>query len=249
MPLCMKANSCLFNIVGTHPVPPGERPHMAHSPAPVLVVTGGLAALLLLSGCAQSGTSGASEASPAHSVASSTAAPLDQEASAAVGASTAPPAPAAGAPEEGATAFRADDQDAVEAAPSTGSVAETGGGSGEPSEESSTSGGGARAGSAQARGNTSVSQDSAARKVQDYVALMGFSREGLIDQLGYEGFSPEEAAAAVDQAGIDYNAQAAKKAEDYVSLMGFSQQGLIEQLEFDGFTPEQAAHGATGNGL
>ena len=71
----------------------------------------------------------------------------------------------------------------------------------------------------------------------------------MIEQLEFDGFTPEQAAHGVDAAHPDYMAQAVKKGKEYLDVQGFSRQGLIEQLEFDGFTPEQAAHGATGNGL
>lgn len=34
----------------------------------------------------------------------------------------------------------------------------------------------------------------AAKKAEDYVSLMGFSRQGLIEQLEFDGFTPEQAA-------------------------------------------------------
>ena len=79
--------------------------------------------------------------------------------------------------------------------------------------------------------------------------MMGFSKQGLIDQLEFDKFTPEDANNAADVIDVDWNAEAAEKAQDYVDMMGFSRQSLIDQLIFDGFTPEQAAHGASAVGL
>ncbi len=94
-----------------------------------------------------------------------------------------------------------------------------------------------------------VSQRNAVRNAESYVDVMGFSRQGLIDQLGFEGYSTEDATFAVDRIEVDWFEQAERVAESYLEVMGFSRQGLIDQLEFDGFTPEQAAHGANASGL
>ena len=84
----------------------------------------------------------------------------------------------------------------------------------------------------------------AAEDVQNYLNVMALSRQTLIDQLVYDGFSEEEATAAVDSSGVDWNEQAAKQARSYLDTMEFTRDELIDQLEFDKFTPEQAAYGA-----
>lgn len=96
---------------------------------------------------------------------------------------------------------------------------------------------------------TTVSQDNALRTAKDYLNLMAFSHEGLIDQLEYEGFSNEDAVWAADNCGADWMEQAEKTAANYLDLMGFSRSELIDQLIFDGYTQEQAAHGADSVGL
>ena len=78
---------------------------------------------------------------------------------------------------------------------------------------------------------------------------MAFSREGLIEQLEYEGFSNEDATYGADNSGADWMEQAAKSAESYLDFTSFSRQGLIEQLEYEGFTEEQAIHGADSVGI
>lgn len=77
---------------------------------------------------------------------------------------------------------------------------------------------------------------------QDYLDLGGFSRQGLIEQLEFEGYSNADATYAADNVGADWNAEAVESAEDYLDTTSFSQQGLIEQLTFEGFTPEQAQY-------
>jgi len=90
---------------------------------------------------------------------------------------------------------------------------------------------------------------------RSYLALSGFSRQGLIDQLSSEygdKFSVEDATAAVDSLDVDWNAEATESAQSYTKLQGFSCQGLIDQLSSEygeQFTSEQAAFGAASMGL
>ena len=65
----------------------------------------------------------------------------------------------------------------------------------------------------------------------------------------FEGYSTQEATAAVDSLTVDYNAQAAKQAKQYLEMSSFSRASLIQQLVFEGYTQKQAAHGATQAGL
>jgi hypothetical protein len=69
---------------------------------------------------------------------------------------------------------------------------------------------------------------------------MAFSKDGLIDQLEYDGFSNEEALFGVNQIYSDTNLQAQKKAESYLKNIAFSRDGLIKQLEYEGFPHENA---------
>lgn len=91
-------------------------------------------------------------------------------------------------------------------------------------------------------------QKNALRKAESYLDTMAFSREGLIEQLEFEGYSNEDATFAVDNCGADWKEQAAKKAKSYLDTMAFSRDGLIEQLEYEGFTNEEAVYGVTANG-
>ena len=89
-----------------------------------------------------------------------------------------------------------------------------------------------------------LGQENALRKANEYLSVMAFSHDGLIDQLEYEGFTSKEAKFAADNCGADWKEQAAKKAEEYLDVMSFSRDGLIEQLEYEGFTSKQARYGA-----
>lgn len=99
------------------------------------------------------------------------------------------------------------------------------------------------------------SQRNAARSARSYLAMSGFSRQGLIDQLSSEygdKFSVGDATAAVDSLDVDWKAQAVRSAEAYLKMSGFSCQGLIQQLSSphgDKYTVEQATHGATQAGI
>jgi len=86
-----------------------------------------------------------------------------------------------------------------------------------------------------------LGQRNATAKAQDYLSFMGFSRQGLIEQLQYEGYSVEDATFGADNAGADWNSEAAEKARDYLDSMAFSRDGLYDQLEYEGFPPEQIA--------
>lgn len=111
------------------------------------------------------------------------------------------------------------------------------------------SGSGHAATSTPATSSGTVSQENARRSAENYLAMEGFSRSGLIEQLKYEGYSVADATYAVDALAVNWNAQAAKKAKSYLDMQGFSRSGLIEQLEYEGFTPAQAAYGASAVGL
>ncbi|UYH52287.1 Ltp family lipoprotein [Candidatus Kirkpatrickella diaphorinae] len=90
----------------------------------------------------------------------------------------------------------------------------------------------------------------AARSAKQYIAISGFSRRGLIEQLSSDvgnGYDIDDATRAVDSLHIDWNAQAVRSAKLYLKLTGFSCKGLIQQLSSsagDRYTPSEAAYGA-----
>jgi hypothetical protein len=90
---------------------------------------------------------------------------------------------------------------------------------------------------------TTMGEQNAAKKALQYLRYSAFSKEGLIKQLEFEGFSHQEAVYGTDQTGANWNEQAAKKAKQYLDYSAFSRDGLIKQLEFEGFTSSQAAYG------
>lgn len=98
--------------------------------------------------------------------------------------------------------------------------------------------------------SATMGEQNALKSAKAYLALgTGFSRQGLIDQLKFEGYTDSEAEYAVKNCGADWKKEAVKCAAAYLDLdFGFSKSGLIEQLEYEGFTHEQAVYGAEQNG-
>jgi hypothetical protein len=95
----------------------------------------------------------------------------------------------------------------------------------------------------------SAEQANANGAAEEYLNGQHFSRTGLIEQLGYEGYSTKVATRAVDSLHVDWYEQAVGVAKDYLNGQHFSHTGLIEQLKYDGFTAKQAAYGVRGAGL
>ncbi len=84
---------------------------------------------------------------------------------------------------------------------------------------------------------------------QQYLDSQAFSRQGLIDQLIYEGFTEEEAEYGVDGVNADWRVQAVLMARRYLDSQPFSRQGLFDQLIYEGFTEEEANIGLANSGL
>lgn len=93
-----------------------------------------------------------------------------------------------------------------------------------------------------------MGQKNALDSADNYLEIMPFSYDGLIDQLSYDGYTEEDARFAADNCGADWKEQAVKSAANYLEIMSFSKDGLIEQLEYDGYTNDQAVYGAEQNG-
>lgn len=98
-------------------------------------------------------------------------------------------------------------------------------------------------------------QENAIRAAQNYVDLMSFSKQGLIQQLSSpagDGYPKADAEIAVEHIDVDWYAEAVEAAESYMDLMPMSRSGLIQQLTSsagDGFTRKQAVHAADTLGL
>lgn len=97
---------------------------------------------------------------------------------------------------------------------------------------------------------STTSDSRALESALSYLGTNAFSRQGLIEQLEFEGFSASEAEYAVDNCGADWYKEAALAAIMYMdSVGGFSAESLQEQLEYDGFTSSEAEYGVQNCGL
>jgi len=94
-----------------------------------------------------------------------------------------------------------------------------------------------------------LAQSNAVAMALNYLDYTSFSKQGLIEQLEFEGFSTADAEYAVDNITVDWKEQAALKAAEYLNYQAFSRSGLIDQLEFEGFTRAQATFGVDAVGL
>lgn len=103
--------------------------------------------------------------------------------------------------------------------------------------------------SAHANAPSTTEEGNALEKAKQYLSIFAFSRDGLIEQLLYDGFTQSDSEFAVDSCGADWKEQAAKKGKSYLEIFSFSRDGLIEQLEFDKFTHEEAVYGVEQNGF
>jgi hypothetical protein len=86
-------------------------------------------------------------------------------------------------------------------------------------------------------------QENAIAAAYDYLDYSAFSKTGLIEQLKFEGYG-KDAVFAVNHMKVNYNQQAVAAAKDYLSYSSFSKSGLVEQLVFEGYTQAQANYGA-----
>jgi len=88
----------------------------------------------------------------------------------------------------------------------------------------------------------------ALESAESYLAMSGFSKQGLYEQLSSaagEGFTQTEAQYAVDHVDVDWNKEAVESARSYLDMSPMSRNALIEQLSSsagEGFTYEQAVY-------
>lgn len=94
-----------------------------------------------------------------------------------------------------------------------------------------------------------LGEKNALRSAMSYLRHTAFSREGLIEQLEFEGYTHDQAVYGVDNCGADWYEQAVKDASQYLDLMSFSRVGLVSQLEFEGYTHDQAVYAVDQIGL
>lgn len=90
--------------------------------------------------------------------------------------------------------------------------------------------------------NASFGEQQALDKAQSYIDYSAFSKEGLYEQLKFEGFTKKEARFAVNHIGVSWKKQAVLKGEQYLDYSSFSKQGLYNQLIFEKFTSKQAQY-------
>ena len=77
----------------------------------------------------------------------------------------------------------------------------------------------------------SLGQKNALTSAKNYISVMDFSYEGLIQQLEFEQYSHEDAVYGADNCGADWDNEALGSAKSYIAMAGFSYDGLIEQLD------------------
>ena len=77
---------------------------------------------------------------------------------------------------------------------------------------------------------------------EDYLNYTNFSKQGLYDQLLYEGFPEDAAQYAIDSVVTDWNQNALQASIDYLAYSSFSYPGLYDQLIYEGYTAEQAQY-------
>lgn len=88
----------------------------------------------------------------------------------------------------------------------------------------------------------------ALESAQSYLAMSGFSKQGLFEQLSSsagEGFTQSEAQWAVDHVNADWNKEAVESARSYLEMSPMSRSELIDQLSSsagESFTYEQALY-------
>jgi hypothetical protein len=85
-------------------------------------------------------------------------------------------------------------------------------------------------------GSETASQINASKSAASYLRYSSFSRDSLIKQLVFEGFSNSDAVYAVDKQNANWKDQAVKKAASYLKSSAFSRDSLIKQLVFEGFS-------------
>jgi hypothetical protein len=92
------------------------------------------------------------------------------------------------------------------------------------------------------KSTVTAGQRNALARAKSYLDLMAFSKQGLKDQLVFDGFSNSDAQFAVDHCGANWYEQAARSAREYAKY-AYSRNDLIEQLVYIKFTNDQAVYG------
>ena len=78
-------------------------------------------------------------------------------------------------------------------------------------------------------------------RIEIYLDMLNFSRQGLIDQLVYDGYPEDAAVAAVDACGTDWQEQAFLFVESMLEYFpDTTKESMLSMLLSDGYTQEQA---------
>ena len=91
--------------------------------------------------------------------------------------------------------------------------------------------------------------EQASQSARNLLSFGGFSRQGLIEQLEYEGYTNSEATFGADAQNADWNEQASRVAQSYLDFAEFTRQELVNQLLFDDFAQSEAEYGVNAVGL
>ena len=89
-----------------------------------------------------------------------------------------------------------------------------------------------------------VGMKNALKKAQSYINHMSFSRDRLIKQLAYEGFTDAECIYGADNCGANWTLECLEKAQSYIERMAFSHDRLIKQLAYEDFTDADCIYAA-----
>lgn len=92
-------------------------------------------------------------------------------------------------------------------------------------------------------------QQKALDKANEYVDTLPLSREGLMKQLEYDGYTTDVATYAADNCSANWNKEAKEMAEQYMDSTTYTYKDMVQQLETEGFTKDQAKFGAKAVGL
>ena len=91
----------------------------------------------------------------------------------------------------------------------------------------------------------------AKKAAKDWIEYSAYSRKNLIETLSQsDGYTIDDATAAVDGLNIDWNEQALRSAKDWLEYSGYSRKNLIETLsQSDGYSQSQATYAAEKAGV
>lgn len=87
-------------------------------------------------------------------------------------------------------------------------------------------------------------KEAAVAEAKKLLETSAYSYDGLVAQLQYMGYAPEDAAYGADNCGADWNEQAKARAKSLLQTMEYNYDNFVEKLESEGFTHDQAVTGA-----